>query len=416
MREVGKIFSSLIDDDTDISNTAKFEIVSPSEANHQSDEADKVKEEKQSKPKMVNIPKDCGKYSFKRFEPAIAENVDIKQIQIGDFILRLDESWTELLLFLIGASWNKLELGFIPKAAEYGVFNSCVILHSNHTIYTDIEQKDITLFNIPEIDKVIELRTTSYDFYSEAYRSIFALLRLLDVNKRPISTWLIKKGLSGDILNKATANLNKLMNNALIDSADSNRVKKRVYTSKEIKLEKKELGDSGSRANAVNISILDTNNSEPRLIKSRANAVNISILDTNNSEPRLIKSSLIGMYEIGDYANITLQYIDFGEVGSEVFDFESLGIATLTVLNLLSHENFGEVVFSNAIKDVVGVTMTPSDYYDTAIVAKNIQGTPWYFYTNGLRGSLIKYLIDVIEELEIDLDTIQVTYTLGEKQ
>ena len=394
MREVGKIFSSLIDDDTDISNTAKFEIVSPSEANHQSDEADKVKEEKQSKPKMVNIPKDCGKYSFKRFEPAIAENVDIKQIQIGDFILRLDESWTELLLFLIGASWNKLELGFIPKAAEYGVFNSCVILHSNHTIYTDIEQKDITLFNIPEIDKVIELRTTSYDFYSEAYRSIFALLRLLDVNKRPISTWLIKKGLSGDILNKATANLNKLMNNALIDSADSNRVKKRVYTSKEIKLEKKELGDSGSRANAVNI----------------------SILDTNNSEPRLIKSSLIGMYEIGDYANITLQYIDFGEVGSEVFDFESLGIATLTVLNLLSHENFGEVVFSNAIKDVVGVTMTPSDYYDTAIVAKNIQGTPWYFYTNGLRGSLIKYLIDVIEELEIDLDTIQVTYTLGEKQ
>lgn len=394
MREVEKIFSSLIDDGTDISNTAKFEIVSPSEANHQSDEADKVKEEKQSKPKMVNIPKDCGKYSFKRFEPAIAENVDIKQIQIGDFILRLDESWTELLLFLIGASWNKLELGFIPKAAEYGVFNSCVILHSNHTIYTDIEQKDITLFNIPEIDKVIELRTTSYDFYSEAYRSISALLRLLDVNKRPISTWLIKKGLSGDILNKATANLNKLMNNALIDSADSNGVKKRVYTSKEIKLEKKELGDSGNRANAVNI----------------------SILDTNNSEPRLMKSSLIEMYEIGDYANISLQYIDFGEVGSEVFDFESLGIATLTVLNLLSHENFGEVVFSNTIKDVVGVTMTPSDYYDTAIVAKNIQGTPWYFYTNGLRGSLIKYLIDVIEELEIDLDTIQVTYTLGEKQ
>ena len=394
MREVGKIFSSLIDDDTDISNTAKFETISPSEANHQSDEAGKVKEEKQSKPKMVNIPKDCGKYSFKRFEPAIAENVDIKQIQIGDFILRLDESWTELLLFLIGASWNKLELGFIPKAAEYGVFNSCVILHSNHTIYTDIEQKDITLFNIPEIDKVIELRTTSYDFYSEAYRSISALLRLLDVNKRPISTWLIKKGLSGDILNKATVNLNKLMNNALIDSADSNGVKKRVYTSKEIKLEKKELGDSGSRANAVNI----------------------SILDTNNSEPRLIKSSLIEMYEIGDYANITLQYIDFGEVGSEVFDFESLGIATLTVLNLLSHENFGEVVFSNTIKDIVGVTMTPSDYYDTAIVAKNIQGTPWYFYTNGLRGSLIKYLIDVIEELEIDLDTIQVTYTLGEKQ
>ena len=394
MREVEKIFSSLIDDGTDISNTAKFEIISPSEANHQSDEADKVKEEKQSKPKMVNIPKDCGKYSFKRFEPAIAENVDIKQIQIGDFILRLDESWTELLLFLIGASWNKLELGFIPKAAEYGVFNSCVILHSNHTIYTDIEQKDITLFNIPEIDKVIELRTTSYDFYSEAYRSISALLRLLDVNKRPISTWLVKKGLSGDILNRATANLNKLMNNALIDSADSNGVKKRVYTSKEIKLEKKELGDSGSRANAVNI----------------------SILDTNNSEPRLIKSSLIEMYEIGDYANISLQYIDFGEVGSEVFDFESLGIATLTVLNLLSHENFGEVAFSNTIKDVVGVTMTPSDYYDTAIVAKNIQGTPWYFYTNGLRGSLIKYLIDVIEELEIDLDTIQVTYTLGEKQ
>lgn len=394
MREVGKIFSSLIDDGTDISNTAKFEIISPSEANHQSDEADKVKEEKQSKPKMVNIPKDCGKYSFRRFEPAIAENVDIKQIQIGDFILRLDESWTELLLFLIGASWNKLELGFIPKAAEYGVFNSCVILHSNHTIYTDVEQKDITLFNIPEIDKVIELRTTSYDFYSEAYRSISALLRLLDVNKRPISTWLIKKSLSGDILNKATANLNKLMNNALIDSADSNGVKKRVYTSKEIKLEKKELGDSGSRSNAVNI----------------------SILDTNNSEPRLIKSSLIEMYEIGDYANITLQYIDFGEVGSEVFDFESLGIATLTVLNLLSHENFGEVVFSNTIKDVVGVTMTPSDYYNTAIVAKNIQGTPWYFYTNGLRGRLIKYLIDVIEELEIDLDTIQVTYTLGEKQ
>lgn len=394
MREVEKIFSSLIDDDTDISNTAKFETISPSEANHQSDEAGKVKEEKQSKPKMVNIPKDCGKYSFKRFEPAIAENVDIKQIQIGDFILRLDESWTELLLFLIGASWNKLELGFIPKAAEYGVFNSCVILHSNHTIYTDIEQKDITLFNIPEIDKVIELRTTSYDFYSEAYRSISALLRLLDVNKRPISTWLIKKGLSGDILNKATANLNKLMNNALIDSADSNGVKKRVYTSKEIKLEKKELGDSGSRANTVNI----------------------SILDTNNSEPRLIKSSLIEMYEIGDYANITLQYIDFGEVGSEVFDFESLGIATLTVLNLLSHENFGEVAFSNTIKDVVGITMTPSDYYDTAIVAKNIQGTPWYFYTNGLRGSLIKYLIDVIEELEIDLDIIQVTYTLGEKQ
>lgn len=394
MREVGKIFSSLIDDATDISNTAKFEAISPSEANHQSDEADKVKEEKQSKPKMVNIPKDCGKYSFKRFEPAIAENVDIKQIQIGDFILRLDESWTELLLFLIGASWNKLELGFIPKAAEYGVFNSCVILHSNHTIYTDIEQKDITLFNIPEIDKVIELRTTSYDFYSEAYRSISALLRLLDVNKRPISTWLIKKDLSGDIFNKATANLNKLMNNALIDSADSNGVKKRVYTSKEIKLEKKELGDSGSRANAVNI----------------------SILDTNNSESRLIKSSLIEMYEIGDYTNISLQYIDFGEVGSEVFDFESLGIATLTVLNLLSHENFGEVVFSNTIKDVVGVTMTPSDYYDTAIVAKNIQGTPWYFYTNGLRGSLIKYLIDVIEELEIDLDTIQVTYTLGEKQ
>lgn len=394
MREVGKIFSSLIDDATDISNTAKFEAISPSEANHQSDEADKVKEEKQSKSKMVNIPKDCGKYSFKRFEPAIAENVDIKQIQIGDFILRLDESWTELLLFLIGASWNKLELGFIPKAAEYGVFNSCVILHSNHTIYTDIEQKDITLFNIPEIDKVIELRTTSYDFYSEAYRSISALLRLLDVNKRPISTWLIKKGLSGDIFNKATANLNKLMNNALIDSADSNGVKKRVYTSKEIKLEKKELGDSGSRANAVNI----------------------SILDTNNSESRLIKSSLIEMYEIGDYANISLQYIDFGEVGSGVFDFESLGIATLTVLNLLSHENFGEVVFSNTIKDVVGVTMTPSDYYDTAIVAKNIQGTPWYFYTNGLRGSLIKYLIDVIEELEIDLDTIQVTYTLGEKQ
>lgn len=394
MREVGKIFSSLIDDDTDISNTAKFEAISPSEANHQSDEAGKVKEEKQSKPKMVNIPKDCGKYSFKRFEPAIAENVDIKQIQIGDFILRLDESWTELLLFLIGASWNKLELDFIPKAAEYGVFNSCVILHSNHTIYTDIEQKDITLFNIPEIDKVIELRTTSYDFYSEAYRSISALLRLLDVNKRPISTWLIKKGLSGDIFNKATANLNKLMNNALIDSADSNGVKKRVYTSKEIKLEKKELGDSGSRANAVNI----------------------SILDTNNSESRLIKSSLIEMYEIGDYTNISLQYIDFGEVGSEVFDFESLGIATLTVLNLLSHENFGEVVFSNTIKDVVGVTMTPSDYYDTAIVAKNIQGTPWYFYTNGLRGSLIKYLIDVIEELEIDLDTIQVTYTLGEKQ
>lgn len=394
MREVEKIFSSLIDDGTDISNTAKFEIISPSEANHQSDEAGKVKEEKQSKPKMVNIPKDCGKYSFKRFEPAIAENVDIRQIQIGDFILRLDESWTELLLFLIGASWNKLELGFIPKAAEYGVFNSCVILHSNHTIYTDVEQKDITLFNIPEIDKVIELRTTSYDFYSEAYRSISALLRLLDVNKRPISTWLIKKGLSGDILNKATANLNKLMNNALIDSADSNGVKKRVYTSKEIKLEKKELGDSGSRANAVNI----------------------SILDTNNSEPRLIKSSLIEMYEIGDYANISLQYIDFGEVGSEVFDFESLGIATLTVLNLLSHENFGEVVFSNTIKDVVGVTMTPSDYYDTAIVAKNIQGTPWYFYTNGLRGSLIKYLIDIIEELEIDLDTIQVTYTLGEKQ
>lgn len=394
MREVGKIFSSLIDDGTDISNTAKFEIVSPSEANHQSGEADKVKEEKQSKPKMVNIPKDCGKYSFRRFEPAIAENVDIKQIQIGDFILRLDGSWTELLLFLIGASWNKLELGFIPKAAEYGVFNSCVILHSNHTIYTDIEQKDITLFNIPEIDKVIELRTTSYDFYSEAYRSISALLRLLDVNKRPISTWLIKKGLYGDILNKATANLNKLMNNALIDSADSNGVKKRVYTSKEIKLEKKELGDSGSRANAVNI----------------------SILDTNNSEPRLIKSSLIEMYEIGDYANISLQYIDFGEVGGEVFDFESLGIATLTVLNLLSHENFGEVVFSNTIKDVVGVTMTPSDYYDTAIVAKNIQGTPWYFYTNGLRGSLIKYLIDVIEELEIDLDIIQVTYTLGEKQ
>lgn len=394
MREVGKIFSSLIDDATDISNTAKFEAISPSEANHQSDEADKVKEEKQSKPKMVNIPKDYGKYSFKRFEPAIAENVDIKQIQIGDFILRLDESWTELLLFLIGASWNKLELGFIPKAAEYGVFNSCVILHSNHTIYTDIEQKDITLFNIPEIDKVIELRTTSYDFYSEAYRSISALLRLLDVNKRPISTWLIKKGLSGDILNKATANLNKLMNNALIDSADSNGVKKRVYTSKEIKLEKKELGDSGSRANAVNI----------------------SILDTNNSESRLIKSSLIEMYEIGEYTNISLQYIDFGEVGSEVFDFESLGIATLTVLNLLSHENFGEVVFSNTIKDVVGVTMTPSDYYDTAIVAKNIQGTPWYFYTNGLRGSLIKYLIDVIEELEIDLDTIQVTYTLGEKQ
>lgn len=394
MREVEKIFSSLIDDGTDISNTAKFEIVSPSEANHQSDEADKVKEEKQSKPKMANIPKDCGKYSFKRFEPAIAENVDIKQIQIGDFILRLDESWTELLLFLIGASWNKLELGFIPKAAEYGVFNSCVILHSNHTIYTDVEQKDITLFNIPEIDKVIELRTTSYDFYSEAYRSISALLRLLDVNKRPISTWLIKKGLSGDILNKATANLNKLMNNALIDSADSNGVKKRVYTSKEIKLEKKELGDSGSRANAVNI----------------------SILDTNNSESRLIKSSLIEMYEIGDYTNISLQYIDFGEVGSGVFDFESLGIATLTVLNLLSHENFGEVVFSNTIKDVVGVTMTPSDYYDTAIVAKNIQGTPWYFYTNGLRGSLIKYLIDVIEELEIDLDTIQVTYTLGEKQ
>lgn len=394
MREVGKIFSSLIDDGTDISNTAKFEAISPSEANHQSDEADKVKEEKQSKSKMVNIPKDCGKYSFKRFEPAIAENVDIKQIQIGDFILRLDESWTELLLFLIGASWNKLELGFIPKAAEYGVFNSCVILHSNHTIYTDIEQKDITLFNIPEIDKVIELRTTSYDFYSEAYRSISALLRLLDVNKRPISTWLIKKGLSGDILNKATANLNKLMNNALIDSADSNGVKKRVYTSKEIKLEKKELGNSGNRVNAVNI----------------------SILDTNNSESRLIKSSLIEMYEIGDYANISLQYIDFGEVGSEVFDFESLGIATLTVLNLLSHENFGEVVFSNTIKDVVGVTMTPSDYYDTAIVAKNIQGTPWYFYTNGLRGSLIKYLIDVIEELEIDLDTIQVTYTLGEKQ
>lgn len=394
MREVGKIFSSLIDDATDISNTAKFEAISPSEANHQSDEADKVKEEKQSKSKMVNIPKDCGKYSFKRFEPAIAENVDIKQIQIGDFILRLDESWTELLLFLIGASWNKLELGFIPKAAEYGVFNSCVILHSNHTIYTDIEQKDITLFNIPEIDKVIELRTTSYDFCSEAYRSISALLRLLDVNKRPISTWLIKKGLSGDILNKATANLNKLMNNALIDSADSNGVKKRVYTSKEIKLEKKELGDNGNRANAVNI----------------------SILDTNNSESRLIKSSLIEMYEIGDYTNISLQYIDFGEVGSEVFDFESLGIATLTVLNLLSHENFGEVVFSNTIKDVVGVTMTPSDYYDTAIVAKNIQGTPWYFYTNGLRGSLIKYLIDVIEELEIDLDTIQVTYILGEKQ
>lgn len=394
MRGVEKIFSSLIDDATDISNTAKFEAISPSEANHQSDEAGKVKEEKQSKPKMVNIPKDCGKYSFKRFEPAIAENVDIKQIQIGDFILRLDESWTELLLFLIGASWNKLELGFIPKAAEYGVFNSCVILHSNHTIYTDIEQKDITLFNIPEIDKVIELRTTSYDFCSEAYRSISALLRLLDVNKRPISTWLIKKGLSGDILNKATANLNKLMNNALIDSADSNGVKKRVYTSKEIKLEKKELGDSGSRANAVNI----------------------SILDTNNSESRLIKSSLIEMYEIGDYTNISLQYIDFGEVGSGVFDFESLGIATLTVLNLLSHENFGEVVFSNTIKDVVGVTMTPSDYYDTAIVAKNIQGTPWYFYTNGLRGSLIKYLIDVIEELEIDLDTIQVTYTLGEKQ
>lgn len=394
MREVGKIFSSLIDDATDISNTAKFEAISPSEANHQSDEAGKVKEEKQSKSKMVNIPKDCGKYSFKRFEPAIAENVDIKQIQIGDFILRLDESWTELLLFLIGASWNKLELGFIPKAAEYGVFNSCVILHSNHTIYTDIEQKDITLFNIPEIDKVIELRTTSYDFYSEAYRSISALLRLLDVNKRPISTWLIKKGLSGDILNKATANLNKLMNNALIDSADSNGVKKRVYTSKEIKLEKKELGDSGNRANAVNI----------------------SILDTNNSEYRLIKSSLIEMYEIGDYTNISLQYIDFGEVGSGVFDFESLGIATLTVLNLLSHENFGEVVFSNTIKDVVGVTMTPSDYYDTAIVAKNIQGTPWYFYTNGLRGSLIKYLIDVIEELEIDLDTIQITYTLGEKQ
>lgn len=389
-----KIFISLIDDGTDISNTAKFEAISPSEANHQSDEADKVKEEKQSKPKMVNIPKDCGKYSFKRFEPAIAENVDIKQIQIGDFILRLDESWTELLLFLIGASWNKLELGFIPKAAEYGVFNSCVILHSNHTIYTDIEQKDITLFNILEIDKVIELRTTSYDFYSEAYRSISALLRLLNVNKRPISTWLIKKGLSGDILNKATANLNKLMNNALINSADSNGVKKRVYTSKEIKLEKKELGDSGNRANAVNI----------------------SILDTNNSESRLIKSSLIEMYEIGDYTNISLQYIDFGEVGSEVFDFESLGIATLTVLNLLSHENFGEVVFSNTIKDVVGVTMTPSDYYDTAIVAKNIQGTPWYFYTNGLRGSLIKYLIDVIEELEIDLDTIQVTYTLGEKQ
>lgn len=394
MRGVEKIFSSLIDDGTDISNTAKFEAISPSEANHQSDEADKVKEEKQSKSKMVNIPKDCGKYSFKRFEPAIAENVDIKQIQIGDFILRLDESWTELLLFLIGASWNKLELGFIPKAAEYGVFNSCVILHSNHTIYTDIEQKDITLFNIPEIDKVIELRTTSYDFYSEAYRSISALLRLLDVNKRPISTWLIKKGLSGDIFNKATANLNKLMNNALIDSADSNGVKKRVYTSKEIKLEKKELGDNGNRANAVNI----------------------SILDTNNSESRLIKSSLIEMYEIGDYTNISLQYIDFGEVGSEVFDFESLGIATLTVLNLLSHENFGEVVFSNTIKDVVGVTMTPSDYYDTAIVAKNIQGTPWYFYTNGLRGSLIKYLIDVIEELEIDLDTIQVTYILGEKQ
>lgn len=421
------LFSSLLDEETDISN--QHNKPNP-DIDMPVSEPTKAKKKKNKKKTLGYIKTPYLLAPISKFNFGIVQNTRLEAV-VASFIpkiapkqmtehmdkndtshlvkKRLHNSWLELHLFLLGTCASRYLDEFTTITSSAGVFNSSVYLTTPDKLYADRDILDgVSVYRIPFTPYWVNIDISdSYLFFE----SLNGLIEALHLNPKTFNLWLTRTDLPD--LTYQTVIFDIFQNQQGDESVPTtlNEVKSRsIKDTVNIKV---------SIPQKVNIEDKQKRN----LMKSPINTLGLSeihILDEDLAGEGLVKIlyyhpenfcilDLNSLSLVTTFVNISPYKVEFGEYMVEVEDWHSLGVLMLTFIGI--YTNFSPEYLSNcrkhSKKDIIGVIDDPSIYYDIMRTTK-VQGTDLWFFTNGVVRDEIEYIVKLFDSFTIPKDELKV--------
>ena len=386
MRNILDVFSNIEDDviETPVGTAAdeynqNKEIEKTEEIKEGIKEEKKPKRQKSIKDGVTNLTWKYKKYRLSRISQIIVDHTELIGVTFISKIrgfedkeetdIKITKSWIELLGFLIGSIKTRYGNGYEEILSSFGIVNDSIQLRHTQPIYLDAELSEIELYNIPELNLIIE----HHKYNKNLYNSICKAVKALGFNQNDIQLTLY---------NPNNANSNK----EHIKRETKSRKKDKEYTLDEI---------------------LKTKLLDKPLTVSQDKLLQLLKFETKVStikELLEIRSTLTGSF------NITGIIID-----NEIEDISGNLPAMsyfLSYLIIIYEDQARQSIIKNTIKNEVGVTDNNQKYFG---VMKTIplQDRELHFYYNGLNSVLIEFIANILKDLQIDLSSISFRYEIS---